>query len=94
MSARTCLSLAAALGFLAVLLGAFGAHGLSDSGYLERSYSDLEPKNVSGMQDTLLGMEDGVIRDITFDNVTIGGEKITNLRHFRHNEHVRDIEFK
>lgn len=50
MSARTCLSLAAALGFLAVLLGAFGAHGLSDSGYLERSYSDMESKNVSGMQ--------------------------------------------
>ncbi len=50
MSARTCLSLAAALGFLAVLFGAFGAHGLSDRGYLERKYSNMEPKNVSGMQ--------------------------------------------
>ncbi|HIE98723.1 MAG TPA: DUF423 domain-containing protein [Planctomycetes bacterium] len=54
MSARTCLSLAAALAFLAVLFGAFGAHGLSGSGskpgYLERKYSDMEPKNVAGMQ--------------------------------------------
>ncbi|MCP4174207.1 MAG: DUF423 domain-containing protein [Fuerstiella sp.] len=50
MSARTCLSLAAALGFLAVLFGAFGAHVLSDSGYLERCYANLEPRNVSGLQ--------------------------------------------
>ena len=54
MSARTCLSLAAALAFLAVVFGAFGAHGLSGSdsksGYLERRYSDMQPKNVSGMQ--------------------------------------------
>ena len=50
MSARICLSLAAALAFVAVLAGAFGAHGLSDSGYLERSYSDMEPKNISGME--------------------------------------------
>ena len=50
MSARTCLILAAILGFLAVLLGAFGAHGLSDSGFLERKYSQMEPKNISGME--------------------------------------------
>ena len=50
MSARTCLILAATFGFLAVLLGAFGAHGLSDSGFLERKYSQMEPKNVSGME--------------------------------------------
>ena len=49
MSPRTCLSLAALFGFLAVLLGAFGAHGLSDSGYLERKYADVEPKDVAGM---------------------------------------------
>lgn len=48
MSARTCLTLAAIFGFLAVLLGAFGAHGLSDSGYLERQFADMEAKNVSG----------------------------------------------
>ena len=50
MSARTCLTLAAVLGFLAVLLGAFGAHGLSDSGFLERKYTEMEPKTVSGLQ--------------------------------------------
>ena len=33
-----------------MLLGAFGAHGLSDSGYLERKYSDMEPKTVSGLE--------------------------------------------
>lgn len=48
MSARTCLTLAAILGFLAVLFGAFGAHGLSDTGYLERQYADYEAKNVAG----------------------------------------------
>ena len=50
MSARTCLILASLLGFLAVLLGAFAAHGLSDSGFLERKYADLDAKNVSGLQ--------------------------------------------
>jgi len=54
----------------------------------------IAARNVSGMQDTLLGMDEGVIRDLTFDNVTIGGEKISDLRHFKHNEHVRDLEFK
>jgi uncharacterized membrane protein YgdD (TMEM256/DUF423 family) len=49
MSSRTCLILATLFGFLAVLLGAFGAHGLSDTGYLERSYAEMEPKKVSGM---------------------------------------------
>ncbi len=49
MSSRTCLILAALFGFLAVLLGAFGAHGLSDTGYLERSYAEMDPKKVSGM---------------------------------------------
>ena len=50
MSARTCLFMATALAFLAVLFGAFGAHGLSDSGFLERKYSNMEPKNIAGMQ--------------------------------------------
>ena len=49
MSARTCLSLAAIFGFFAVLLGAFGAHGLSDSKYLENKYAETEDKDVSGM---------------------------------------------
>ena len=49
MSARTCLTIAAASGFLAVLLGAFGAHGLSDSRYLENKYKDAKPRDVAGM---------------------------------------------
>ena len=49
MSARTCLTIAAISGFFAVLLGAFGAHGLSDSGFLLEKYGDFEPKKVAGM---------------------------------------------
>lgn len=48
MSARTCLSVAAILGFLAVFLGAFGAHGLKDTGYLSRKYADQAPKDYAG----------------------------------------------
>jgi len=50
MTARNCLLIAAVSGFLGVLLGAFGAHGLSDSGYLTKKYADVEPKVVSGME--------------------------------------------
>lgn len=55
MSPRLCLTLAACFGFLAVLLGAFGAHGLSNGrgskpGFLESKYGDTEPKSVAGMQ--------------------------------------------
>lgn len=49
MSSRTCLILSTLSGFLAVLLGAIGAHLLSDTGYLERRYAAAEPKQVSGM---------------------------------------------
>lgn len=53
MTPRLCLSLAAVFGFLAVLMGAFGAHGLAESrtgqSYLERKYADTEAKNVAGM---------------------------------------------
>ncbi len=51
MKARTCLLLAAIFGFLSVALGAFGAHGLSDSkgtGFLEKKYADMEPKLIAG----------------------------------------------
>ncbi|WP_339732817.1 DUF1080 domain-containing protein [uncultured Gimesia sp.] len=54
----------------------------------------IAEKNVSGLPDILIGMEDGLIRDITFDNVTIGGKKIRSINHFRHNEYVKDIKFK
>jgi len=45
-----CLMIAAVSGFVAVLLGAFGAHGLADSGFLERKYGDLDLKKVAGME--------------------------------------------
>jgi uncharacterized membrane protein YgdD (TMEM256/DUF423 family) len=48
MSGRTCLCLAGGLGFLAVFLGAFGAHGLKDTGFLTDKYADAEPKTVAG----------------------------------------------
>ncbi|MCH2212735.1 MAG: DUF423 domain-containing protein [Fuerstiella sp.] len=50
MSSRICLILAAVFGFLAVLCGAFGAHFLSDTGYLEHKYADMDPRQVSGTQ--------------------------------------------
>ena len=50
MTARTCLLVAALSGGLAVTLGAFGAHGLNDTKYLERTYADLPEKTVAGME--------------------------------------------
>ena len=50
MTARWCLTLAAVLGFLGVLLGAFGAHGLKDSGYLTRKYADVRPIDSAGQE--------------------------------------------
>lgn len=49
MSARFCLTVAAALAFVGVALGAFGAHGLKDSGFLEKKYSETESKNLAGL---------------------------------------------
>jgi len=49
MNARRCLFIAAVLGFLAVLLGAFGAHGLSDTGFLEKKYAEAEARDLTGM---------------------------------------------
>ena len=50
MSSRSCLIVATLFGCLAVLLGAFGAHGLSSpDGHLERSYAQTGVKTVAGM---------------------------------------------
>jgi uncharacterized membrane protein YgdD (TMEM256/DUF423 family) len=51
MSPRLCLLLSALLGMLAVVLGAFGAHGLTNNtgdGFLEKKYADMEPKMIAG----------------------------------------------
>ena len=51
MSARFVLLVSSLLGCLSVMLGAFGAHGLSNNqntGYLEKKYADMEPKFIAG----------------------------------------------
>ena len=53
MSPRCCLFVSAVSGFLAVALGAFGAHGLKGSdgsGFLETKYGGMESKNIAGHQ--------------------------------------------
>lgn len=50
MSSKTCLMTAAVLGFLAVFFGAFAAHGLKDSGYLERQFATTESKSLAGLK--------------------------------------------
>ena len=41
-------------------------------------------------QQILWGMEDGLIYDLVFDNVMIGGETISSVEDFCHNEYVFD----
>ena len=43
--------------------------------------------------DILWGMPDGEIKNLTFEHVTIGGKKIINMDHFKHNEHVKGLRF-
>ncbi|MFM7057257.1 MAG: DUF423 domain-containing protein [Planctomycetota bacterium] len=50
MSPRLILVSAAASGLFSVILGAFGAHGLNDTKYLERKYAETPAKTVAGMQ--------------------------------------------
>lgn len=50
MSSRFCLTAAACFGFLAVFLGAFGAHGLKDSGYLTGKYESEPDKDYAGQK--------------------------------------------
>lgn len=50
MSPRTVLFTAAVSGLFSVVLGAFGAHGLNDTKFLERKYADAPAKTVAGME--------------------------------------------
>lgn len=50
MSPRTALFTAAVSGLFSVVLGAFGAHGLNDTKFLERKYADTPAKTVAGME--------------------------------------------
>jgi hypothetical protein len=47
-----------------------------------------------GEPDILWGAPDSPIYDLTFDNVTNGGKKISELDHFKDNSNVDEIRFK
>ncbi len=55
---------------------------------------DIAAPSVLGEPDVLWGAPDAKITDLIFDNVSIGGKRITSLDHFKHNEHVQNITFK
>jgi len=44
--------------------------------------------SVLGEPDSLWGMSDGIIYDLQFDNVVVGGKKVEGIDHFHHNEYV------
>ena len=50
--------------------------------------------SILGEPNILLGGPGCKIRDLTFDNVTIGGKKLTSIKDFVTNEYVEDIHFK
>lgn len=49
MSGQRWITIAALSGLSAVMLGAFGAHWLNDTGYLARKYADVDDKVLAGM---------------------------------------------
>jgi hypothetical protein len=55
---------------------------------------EIVAPSVLGEPDILWGAPDARIMNVTFENVTIGGKKVTSLRHFKHNPYVQDISFK
>lgn len=63
------------------------------SGILFKNIEIAAP-SVLGEPDILWGMPEAQITGLIFENVTIGGDKITDLSHFKHNEYVKGIEFR
>jgi hypothetical protein len=59
-------------------------------------FKDIEIANASvlGQPDILWGTPNAKITKLTFDNVLIGGKKISSMEHFKHNEQVESIRFK
>ncbi len=55
---------------------------------------EIAAPNVLDEPDILWGAPEARIMNITFDNVSIGGKKITSLDHFKHNDYVENIKFK
>ena len=54
---------------------------------------ELQP-SVLGQPNILRGSPECKIRDLTFDNVTIGGKKLESTKDFKTNEYVENIHFK
>ena len=50
--------------------------------------------SILGEPNILWGGPECKIRDLTFDNVTIGGKKLASIKDFKTNEYVEDIHFK
>ena len=50
--------------------------------------------SILGEPNILWGGPQCKIRDLTFDNVTIGGKKLESIKDFKTNEYVKDIHFK
>lgn len=63
------------------------------SGILFQNIQIAAP-SVLGEPDILWGMPEARIRNLTFDNVSIGGKTIESIEHFRHNAYVEAAEFK
>ncbi len=55
---------------------------------------EIAAPSVLGEPDILWGAPEARIMDVTFDNVSIGGNKIISLDHFKHNAHVGAAKFK
>jgi hypothetical protein len=55
---------------------------------------EIAAASVLGEPEILWGSSEAGIRDVTFENVSIGGERIRDLSYFKHNEFVTDIHFK
>jgi len=50
--------------------------------------------SILGEPEMLWGMQDGMIRDITFDNCSVGGKKILTADFFQKNEFVGQLNFR
>ena len=46
--------------------------------------------SVLGEKEVIMGMEDGLVYGLVFDNVTIGEDTVENVDYFYHNEYVMD----
>ena len=59
-------------------------------------FKDIEiaAASVLGQPDILWGTPNAKIMNLTFDNVSIGGQKVSSINHFKYNEQVESIRFK